>query len=185
MPSHSKPVNSNYFLSVENMLEEGLSEHDHITLNTTVHCVTKQQIDNRKFIHEPTTIVLHKLSCKPWKKSTQPTANKRSSTENNNFCFETPINSKISDSWLINLTRSPRKKDSRGHPPPHPLGNCLRLDLPSPPLWISVALCGGVGGGWIFSRPTHSIDKDNLVPRVLSYPSLQRVGEKTWERGCR
>ena len=118
MPSHSKPVNSNYFLSVENMLEEGLSEHDHITLNTTVHCVTKQQIDNRKFIHEPTTIVLHKLSCKPWKKSTQPTANKRSSTENNNFCFETPINSKISDSWLINLTRSPRKKDSRGHPPP-------------------------------------------------------------------
>ena len=57
-----KPVN---FLSVKNMLEEGLLEHDHITLNTTVYCVTKQQIDNRKFIHEPKTIVLHKLSFKP------------------------------------------------------------------------------------------------------------------------
>ena len=65
MPSHSKPVNFNYFLSVKNMLEEGLSEHDHITLNTTVHCVTKQQLDNRKFGHEPTTTVLHKLWCKP------------------------------------------------------------------------------------------------------------------------
>ena len=32
--------------------------HDHITLNTTIYHVTKQQIDNRKFIHEPTTIVL-------------------------------------------------------------------------------------------------------------------------------
>ena len=39
---------------------------------------TKQQIDNRKFLHEPTTILLHKLSCKPWK-STQPKENKRSS----------------------------------------------------------------------------------------------------------
>ena len=51
------------------LLEEGLLEHDHVTLNTTIHCVTKQlQIDNRKFVHEPTTIVVHKLSCKPWKK---------------------------------------------------------------------------------------------------------------------
>ena len=57
-----KPVN---FLSVKNMLKEGLLEHDHITLNTTVYCVTKQQIDNRKFIHEPKTIVLRKLSFKP------------------------------------------------------------------------------------------------------------------------
>ena len=30
-----KSVNFNYFLSVKNMLEEGLLEHDHITLNTT------------------------------------------------------------------------------------------------------------------------------------------------------
>ena len=52
--------------SVKNMLEEGLLEHDHVTSNTTTYCVTKQlQIDNRKFVHEPTTIVLHKLSCKP------------------------------------------------------------------------------------------------------------------------
>ena len=64
--SSLKPVNFNYFLSVKNMLEEGLLEHDHVTLNTTIYCVTKQlQIDNRKFVHEPTTIVLHKLSCKP------------------------------------------------------------------------------------------------------------------------
>ena len=51
------------------MLEEGLLEYDHITLNTTIYSVTKQLlIDNRKFIHEPMTIVLHELSCKPWKK---------------------------------------------------------------------------------------------------------------------
>ena len=41
-----KPEN---FLSVENMLEEGLLEDDHTTLYTTACCVTKQQIDNRKF----------------------------------------------------------------------------------------------------------------------------------------
>ena len=59
-----KLVNFNYFLSVKNMLEEGLLEHDHITLNTTMYCVTKQLIDNQKIIHELTTIMLHKLSCK-------------------------------------------------------------------------------------------------------------------------
>ena len=58
-------VNFNYFLSVKNMLEEGLLEHDHITLNTPIYCVTKQQIDNWNFIYELTTIVFHKLSCKP------------------------------------------------------------------------------------------------------------------------
>ena len=48
------------------LLEEGLLEHDHVTLNTTIYCVTKRlQIDNRKFAHEPTTIVLHKLSYEP------------------------------------------------------------------------------------------------------------------------
>ena len=36
----------------QNMLEEGLSEHDHITLNTIIYCVTKQQTDIQKFIHE-------------------------------------------------------------------------------------------------------------------------------------
>ena len=46
------------------MLEEGLLEHDHITLNTTMYCVTKQLIDNEQIIHELTTIMLHKLSCK-------------------------------------------------------------------------------------------------------------------------
>ena len=61
-------VNFNYFLSVKNMLEEGLLEHDHITLNTTIYCVTKQQTDNWNFIYELTTIVFHKLSCKPLKK---------------------------------------------------------------------------------------------------------------------
>ena len=65
--SSLEPMNFNYFVSVKNMLEEGLLEHDHVTLNTTIYCVTKQlQIDNQKFVHEPKTIVLHKLSaCKP------------------------------------------------------------------------------------------------------------------------
>ena len=44
-------VNFNYFLSVKNMLEEGLLEHDHITLNTTIYCVTKRQIDNWNLIY--------------------------------------------------------------------------------------------------------------------------------------
>ena len=64
MPS-LKPVNFNYFLSVFYMLEEGLLELDHTTLNTTIYCTTKQQIDNRKLIHEPKAIDLHELSCKP------------------------------------------------------------------------------------------------------------------------
>ena len=34
-----KPVNFD-------MLEEGLLEFDHITFNTTIYCVTKQQIEN-------------------------------------------------------------------------------------------------------------------------------------------
>ena len=38
------------------MLQEGL-EHDQITVNQVCN---KQQLDNRKFIHEPVTIVLKK-----------------------------------------------------------------------------------------------------------------------------
>ena len=49
------------------MLKEGLLEDDQITLNTIIYYVSKQQIDNRKFIHEPTAIVLRKLACKPLK----------------------------------------------------------------------------------------------------------------------
>ena len=66
--SSLKQEKFSYFLSVENMSEEGLLEHDHInTLNTTIYCVTRKQVDKRNFIHEPMTIVLHKLLCKPWK----------------------------------------------------------------------------------------------------------------------
>ena len=47
MPS-LKAVNLNHFFSVKIMLEEGLLEHDHTTVNTTIYCVTKQlQIDNQ------------------------------------------------------------------------------------------------------------------------------------------
>ena len=46
------------------MLDEGKLEHDYITLNTTIYFVQKQQIDNRKFIHELMTIMLHRLWCK-------------------------------------------------------------------------------------------------------------------------
>ena len=49
------------------------------------------------------------------------------SFKNNNFCFETTINSITTDSLLINLTRSLRQKDSRDHH--QPLGNCLLLNL--------------------------------------------------------
>ena len=57
--------------------------------------------------------------------------------------FETPINSKTTDGLLINLTRSPRKKDARGHPTRSEIASFC----PPPPLWISVALRGEVGGG--------------------------------------
>ena len=64
--SSLKQEKFSYFLSVENMSEEGLLEHDHInTLNTTIYCVTRQQVDKRNFIHETMTIFLHELLCKP------------------------------------------------------------------------------------------------------------------------
>jgi len=51
--------------------------------------------------------------------------------KNNNICFETPINSKITDSLLINLTRAPGKKTREATP--NPIGNCLLLDThPAP-----------------------------------------------------
>ena len=40
--------------------------------------------------------------------------------QNNNFLFETLINSKITDSLLINLTWSPGKKKTSEDPPPPP-----------------------------------------------------------------
>ena len=43
------------------MLEAGL-ERDHITVNTTIYCVIEQQLDNRKFIHEPMTTI-NRVSC--------------------------------------------------------------------------------------------------------------------------
>ena len=64
--SSLKQEKFSYFLSVENMSEEGLLEHDHInTLNTTIYCVTRQQVDKRNFIHKTMTIFLHELLCKP------------------------------------------------------------------------------------------------------------------------
>ena len=41
-----KTMNFNDFLSVKMMLEEGLLERDHATVNTTIYYVTNQQIDN-------------------------------------------------------------------------------------------------------------------------------------------
>ena len=79
-------------------------------------------------------------------KSTQRTDNKRSSMETIIFALQsTPINSKITESLIINLTQNPWKTTwgaySRGRPPPP-----LKFG-PPPPLWISVTLCGGGGGG--------------------------------------
>ena len=72
--------------------------------------------------------------------------------------FETPINSKTTDGLLINLTRSPRKKDARGHPTPSEIASfCPRLPSECP--LLSVGKWGGGGGGgrvWIFSGTTHS-----------------------------
>ena len=80
-------------------------------------------------------------------KSTQRTDNKRSSMETIIFALQsTPINSKITESLIINLTQNPWKTTwgaySRGRPPPP-----LKFG-PPPPLWISVTLRGGVGYGY-------------------------------------
>ena len=109
-----KPVNFIYFLVVKNMLEEGLLEHDHITLNTIIYCVTKQQTDNQKFIHG------RMITCYINYRASREKKHSADIDENNDFCFETPIISKRTDSLLINLTRSPRKKDSRPPLPPPP-----------------------------------------------------------------
>ena len=142
------------------MLEEGLFEQDHISLNTTIYCVTKQQIDNQKFIHEPTTIVLNKLSCKPWKKTNQPTANKRSSMKTIVSALKHRVTVKqltaCSTEQLLVFNNSPillgvpGKKTSRGHP--HSLGDCLILDPSSPPNFRFPPWGRGV---WIFSGTTH------------------------------
>ena len=93
-------------------------------------------------------------------KSTQPTANKRSSMKTIIFCFETPIDSKITDSLFnrtavtTNLTRSLRRKKNLDRLPATLPGNCLILD--PPPFWISVTLRGG-GGMDIFWNYTFAI----------------------------
>ena len=114
-------------------VKEGLLEHEHIALNTTIYYVTKQQIDNWKFSHKPTTIGLHKLSYKPWKRHSADRQWKIID-ENINFCFGTPINRKITVCLLINLTRSPPQK---------------RLGPPSPPFPLNFRCppCVGAGGG--------------------------------------
>ena len=118
-------------------VKEGLLEHEHIALNTTIYYVTKQQIDNWKFSHKPTTIGLHKLSYKPWKRHSADRQWKIID-ENINFCFGTPINRKITVCLVINLTRSPPPKKRLGPPSP---------PLPSEFSLPSVCWGGGWGGG--------------------------------------
>ena len=88
-------------------------------------------------------------------KSTQPTANKRSSMKTIIFCFETPMDRKITDS-LFNRTavrfnnyqsysESPPEKNLERLPATLP-GNCLILDPLL--LWISVTLRVGRGYGY-------------------------------------
>ena len=47
------------------MLQECL-KHDQVTV---IKCLIKQQLDNRKFIHEPMTIVLNKTLAQAVKKA--------------------------------------------------------------------------------------------------------------------
>ena len=68
--------------------------------------------------------------------------------ENNSCWFETPINSKITDSLLINLTRSPRKKGSRGTPPPPHTHTHTHTPHPLPSM-----------GVWIFSGTTQLVQR--------------------------
>ena len=68
--------------------------------------------------------------------------------------FETPINSNITDSLLINFTGSPQKKDPKGHPvPPWKLS-----PFGPPPLRISIAPRGeeGLDIFWDYTKLVHS-----------------------------
>ena len=157
MPS-LKPVNFNYFPLVKNVLKEGLLEHEHIALNTTIYYVTKQQIDNWKFSHKPTTIGLHKQSCKPWKKHS---ADRQ---QQNNCLF---AHQSYSDP-----PPPPKKKDSRGHPTSNP-SKIVSFWTP-PPLpsyfWLP-SVCWGGGGGRlrIFSEtPHYSGYHKNLIQQLFN-----------------
>ena len=105
------------------MLQEGL-EHDHITANTKI-VYWQEQLKNRNFVKKQMT--------NAWKLSYN---------ENYNSCFETPVNSKITDSLLNNAPVRAGKITSRSHPHLHPLGNYhpLPSELPFPSV-------GGGGGG--------------------------------------
>ena len=71
--------------------------------------------------------------------------------KNNNICFETPINSKITDSFLINLTRAPPKKTQEATL--HLLGNCLLLDTHSfPPSEFPLHSVGRVDIFWNYTK---------------------------------
>ena len=86
--------------------------------------------------------LLYKLLCKPWKMHSAKL--KQKIADENNFSFEILINSKLTDSLLINLTLSPRKRDLRGHPPPPRKLSLFRPPFPQNfrcPSW------GGGGGG--------------------------------------
>ena len=131
MPS-LKPVNFNYFPLVKNVLKEGLLEHEHIALNTTIYYVTKQQIDNWKFSHKPTTIGLHKQSCKPWKKHS---ADRQ---QQNNCLF---AHQSYSDP-----PPPPQKKKTREATPPPTPRKLSPFGPPPPSLRIFVAL-RVLGGG--------------------------------------
>ena len=79
------------------------------------------------------------------------------SFKNNNFCFEKTINSIITESLLINLTRSPRKKDLTDYyPPPRklpPFEPASPLNVRCPPL-----------GVWrIFSGTTQCLETYHMV----------------------
>ena len=86
--------------------------------------------------------------------------------QNNNFLFETLINSKITDSLLINLTWSPgKKKDFRGPPPPPwklpPFGPRSPLNFRCPP-W----------GVWIFSVTTYYGIQSHLLAQKYPLPNF-------------
>ena len=158
MPS-LKPVNFNYFPLLKNVLKEGLLEHEHIALNTTIYYVTKQQIDNWKFSHKPTTIGLHKQSCKPWKKHS---ADRQ---QQNNCLF---AHQSYSD------PPPPPKKDSRGHPTSNP-SKIVSFWTPPPSLRIFVALRvlggGGGGGGYGYFLKLHiipDITNKNLIQQLFN-----------------
>ena len=121
------------------MLQERLANDQFQAVN---HHIIEQQLRNRKFIHEAMTRSLKKTIA----------------SADNTHCLETPVEYNITDSMLNKEAGFFLSVTYQSHSEPlenTPIGNCLLLDTPPPPLSSEGTRRGGAGGVLIFSGTIH------------------------------